>query len=122
MINAHPTLLLHLCKQNTILSNNLNDYVQNRDTKLHQLMNDDNLTRTEAKKLFLISMNSNKLIDRNGKKKITNKFFLDFDREMNTKVIGASLSKTTQKNDPNKEARLLNKLLVNLRTKCCKRL
>jgi hypothetical protein len=57
MINAHPVILLHMCKENKIKTPFLKEYVNNRD----QILKDTGLSRDEAKKLYLMLMNSDDL-------------------------------------------------------------
>ena len=82
MINAHPTILLHICRNNGIPAASLSEYVANREHYIQQLMTDDNLTRDIAKQLFLVVLNrSYDTVKINGKK-IKNKFFLKFDKDI----------------------------------------
>ena len=121
MINAHPTLLLYLCKQNNIESYNLNTYILNRDEKLNELMTDDEINRNQAKTTFIKSINWNKYTTKIGKKKIKNKFFIEFDKEIK-KIqqsllnIYADIKKdlTRRGKTDNLEGCLLNELLCKL--------
>tara|TARA_R110000796_G_scaffold4086_3_gene15578 strand:+ start:116 stop:2314 length:2199 start_codon:yes stop_codon:yes gene_type:complete len=79
MENAHPKILSYLCKINHVKCANLDYYINNRDKILAEF--DD---RDYSKKLFLASVNNDKL---NRKEK--NKFFKDFDKE--TKLIQKNL-------------------------------
>lgn len=72
MVNAHPVILLYLCKKHDLSCQNLENYVLNRDEIL--LSFED---RDTAKKLFLKATNNDKL-----NKKETNQFFKEFDKEM----------------------------------------
>jgi hypothetical protein len=54
MVNAHPVILLYLCKKNKIKTPYLKQYVDSRD----QILKDTGLSRDEAKKLYLVIMNS----------------------------------------------------------------
>jgi len=54
MVNAHPVILLHLCKKNNINTPYLSEYVNNRD----KILKDTGLSRDKAKQLYLIIMNS----------------------------------------------------------------
>ena len=114
MVNAHPTLLLHICRKNNIACEYLETYVMSRESKLCGLMKDQNTSRAEAKKLFLQSMNSCFFKTHLSKKKIGNQFFLSFDKEM--KSIQGSLRRiySGQINvvgEKNKDGRILNRLL-----------
>ena len=43
MVNAHPSLLLYICKQDNILCDFLEEYVLTRDIKLKKFMEVRNL-------------------------------------------------------------------------------
>jgi len=121
MINCHPVILLHICKIHNIECYTLNTYINNREDKLKDLINNEGISRADAKKLFIISMNSNFRITKYNKKIIKDTFFINFDKEI--KKIQQSLlslypdikkqlirrGKTT-----NLEGCLLNSLLCNL--------
>ena len=70
MKNAHPVILSYMCKLHDIKCPNLDYYIQNRD----QILSEFGET---GKVAFLKSVNDDKL-----NKKIGNKFFKDFDKEM----------------------------------------
>lgn len=53
MVNAHPAMLLQLCKANGLCCNYLEDYVLNRDAKLNQVMSITKCDRERAKVLFI---------------------------------------------------------------------
>mgnify|MGYP003647749980 FL=1 len=85
MINAHPSILLYLCKENNYPCYNLEYYINNRDLCISNLMNDINGDRNDAKRLFLRSMNSERPIKKylEGKKQfnIKDDFFKRLDDE-----------------------------------------
>ncbi len=87
MVNAHPSILLYLCKKLNFPCYNLQSYVINRDECISNLMNDINGDRASAKKMFLQSMNSEKITkkyyDRSTKRwlNIKDPFFLKMDEE-----------------------------------------
>jgi hypothetical protein len=58
MKNAHPVILRYICKTHNIECRELDHYVENRDTVLESF---PNLTREEAKTLFLVSLNNDKI-------------------------------------------------------------
>jgi len=115
MKNAHPTILLHLCKLNNINDvKYLYEYVNNRSYILGLISSELNISLDDAKNLFIVSMNSNYNITKNGNKKIKNEFFINFDKEM--KQIQKSIFLIHSKNfkdlpEENKEGKLLNRLL-----------
>jgi hypothetical protein len=82
MINAHPSILLYICRQNNIQAFALESYVNNRAQMITNFMNDDNITKGNAKTSFICSINDNTLNLKFGKKNIKNAFFLAFDKEM----------------------------------------
>lgn len=120
MVNCHPNLLLYLCGQNHITTNRLNIYVNSRKEILDNIFKDDKIKKDDAKILFLKAINDNEIIDRSGKKKIKNTFFLEFDKEMKdiqNKFAEKfpELLKDCKKNKPkNPEGSLLNNLLCKL--------
>lgn len=121
MINAHPTILLYLCKLNKIDCDNLENYVNSRKYCLDSLKESDNLTKEEAKILFICSMNSEEpiLCKYEGKKQIKykNEFYKKFDGEM--KIIQSKFIKIYEnefkyiekKNKDNLNGKLLNSIL-----------
>jgi hypothetical protein len=83
MENAHPRLLLYLCRKHEIEHTNLRLYVENRSEILAQFPD-----RAAAKALFLSATNYDKL-----NKKEENEFFKNYDKEM--KEIQKMLTKLT---------------------------
>ena len=73
MTNAHPTILLYLCKKHEIRCPMLSEYVRDRNAVFAEL----DIPRDEAKHLYLASINNNKL-----NKKCKNKAFQQFDAEL----------------------------------------
>jgi len=101
MINAHPVILNNLCKTNDITIKSekikkttdgevteiikfkyLNEYCEDRYNKLMELCEEDNMTKGEAKLLFIKSLNTEYKVTKHNKKKIKNKFFIEFDTEI----------------------------------------
>ena len=88
MINAHPTILLYLCKKHNIPCYELERYINNRKVILKKFMVDENKTINEAKITFITSINNSlsitKLYKSNSKVmvNIKNKFFLAYDKEI----------------------------------------
>ena len=72
MKNAHPVILSYICKKHEILCPNLNCYIENRDQILNSFAD-----RESGKVAFLKSVNDDRI-----NKKVNNKFFKDFDKEM----------------------------------------
>jgi hypothetical protein len=88
MKNAHPVLLLYICKKHNIDHPNLEYYINNRDDVLDSF---SKLNREEAKTKFLKAINKD-THDKNEK----NTFFRKFDNEL--KNIQKSLSQITEYN------------------------
>lgn len=101
MINCSPNIINNLCKTNditiksekvkktkdgevteTIKFKYLNEYCEDRDNKLMELCEEDNMTKGEAKMLFIKSINTEYKVTKHNNKKIKNKFFLEFDTEI----------------------------------------
>ena len=57
MVNAHPTLLSQWCKKNNMPSPLLNDYIDNREERLQELVNLHSITRSYAKQIVLEHLN-----------------------------------------------------------------
>ena len=74
MVNAHPVILRYICRKHKINCPNLEYYINNRDLVLSSF---DNLTRDEAKTLFLKSLNNDKVM-----KNEKNEIFRKFDNEI----------------------------------------
>lgn len=83
MVNAHPVILLYLCKKHEIPCDKLEYYVYNRDEILLQFPD-----REIGKELFLKATNDEKL-----NKKETNNVFKDYDKQL--KEIQKTLTKFT---------------------------
>jgi hypothetical protein len=58
VINAHPTILLNVCKEHDLACPYLSDYVNNRNKILEDIMEAEDITKGEAKEKILIMMNS----------------------------------------------------------------
>ena len=126
MINAHPTILLYLCKLHNIQCYELERYVNNRNLILSEFMIDENKTINEAKIAFISSINNSlsitKLYKSNSKVmvNIKNKFFLNYDKEI--KLIQKSLifhypeiyKELTNKQTENSEGRFTNLLMCKI--------
>jgi len=123
MINAHPCILYYICSLNNINEytlKSLKTYINEREEKLRDLMTDDNLTRSEAKLLFIKSINSNIKITKLDKKNIKNQFFLKFDESIKeiqqilTSKNPELKSELLRKKSENVEGRLVNNLLCKI--------
>ncbi len=114
MINAHPNILLYVCKKHDIKCPNLEAYVKDRDSYLNELIEQEpKLTRDDAKELFLIATNSNR------KNYGTKYYFLkDYDTEM--KRIQCELLSHEDYQDVFANAKKSNLLGSNLNHILCK--
>lgn len=86
MVNAHPTILLHLAfKYKFADISKLSEYVNNREAILKQLQNDEGISRGESKTLILCAINKENLTTKKSNKKvIKSKWFIEFDKEIKT--------------------------------------
>ncbi len=82
MDNAHPCMLLNLCNKHKIKCDKVEEYINNREKWLEQLMNDFSLTRRESKEQLLKCLNKATLTTKIGKKQIKNKNYIDFDKQL----------------------------------------
>jgi hypothetical protein len=57
MVNAHPIILQHLCKKNNFAHHKLDDYINNREKHIADMIKKCGIDRDEAKKTFLAIMN-----------------------------------------------------------------
>lgn len=58
MVNAHPVILLHMCKQNGIVCDNLNRYVVDREKYISRIIKkNEDKDRDNVKKMILSLMN-----------------------------------------------------------------
>ena len=76
MVNAHPSILLQLCKKYNYHSPNLILYINERKKYLNSIMSEDNISYEEAKTKVLASTNDNKKI------KTESAFLKAYDKEM----------------------------------------
>ena len=85
--NCHPQILYNLCKKYDIECNYLSEYIDNRDVRLQELMDNYNLNRGQAKVYFLKCINKDNLTTKIEKKLVkNNSFFQKFDLQTN-KII-----------------------------------
>ena len=125
MKNCHPIILMNLCKEHNIKYNYLLDYVSNRDNKLKEIMNDYNISKSEAKSALLSCLN-----DINAKNKICNKkvrkgFLNNFDKEMSRIIFDLfniyknkkEYSKYISNADYNIEGKFTNLILCDIENK-----
>jgi hypothetical protein len=88
MINAHPTILLYICKRENIPCLQLQNYVNDRNRYLQELL-DDGIQYDDAKTLFIKSINDSAKTLKHEKITIKNQNFIRYDAEM--KVIQSHL-------------------------------
>jgi len=117
MVNAHPTLLLYICKQNQITCYCLETYVKNRNMILDHIFDDDNINKTNSKILIIKAINDNQYITKYGKIKIKNPFFKSLDKELKniqkelTIKYPDDYNIIAKKEKTNPEGKFLNSLL-----------
>lgn len=56
MVNCHPVILYQLCKKNNIECQELEHYINNRNELLQKVMKYYNISRDEAKQLYLVCL------------------------------------------------------------------
>lgn len=84
MKNAHPTILYNLCRQFDIRATALYRYINEREEIFDNMNKTDGIDRGECKTIFLKALNKSDLTISYNKRKIKNKFFLEFDAEIKT--------------------------------------
>jgi len=123
MKNCHPQLLLYLCKQKNITCKYLKQYVNDRDDKLEDLCDDLDISRSESKNMFIMSLFSKRHIKKHNKKKIDNSFYLNFDKEMKMiqkeflDIYSHRKKEIRKKEKDNLEGQLLSYILQELEDK-----
>lgn len=111
MANCHPVILLELCMLHNFECIALKQYVNDRETYLKKIMEDDSLDREGAKKKILVVTNSNKKINTN------NDFLKKYSKEMkelHTKFLEKdcyAYVKDYVKNEGNFEGSFINHIL-----------
>lgn len=109
--NCHPVILLELCLKHDFECIALKEYVNDRETYLKKIMEDDSLDREGAKKKILVVTNSNKKINTN------NDFLKKYSKEMkelHTKFLEKdcyAYVKDYAKNEGNFEGSFINHIL-----------
>ena len=80
MENAHPVILLQILKSNSIICENLQNYVDNREEILKSIMKSDDINRDDSKKLLIMLMYGSKYV---GKNNFLKSFKLEIDNIAN---------------------------------------
>jgi len=57
VVNCHPVILRHLCKQHDIICDRLNDYIEDRDKHIEEIIKDNKIERDDVKTIFLSLIN-----------------------------------------------------------------
>ena len=57
MVNAHPVILKSMCEKNSIECSKLNEYINKREDKLNELIEQCDISRDDAKDVFLSLIN-----------------------------------------------------------------
>jgi hypothetical protein len=117
MSNAHPVLLAFICKLHKIECTKLNRYIHTRQECFADLYKTDKIVASDAKILFIKSINSCNPVDTFKKKTIKDSFFISYDQEMKAIqsklcTIYKDLYNELKKTKPNNaEGSLVNHLL-----------
>ena len=118
MKNCHPVLLSQYCEKNSIRCNILDDYVNNRDSILSRICEENAVSKEEAKQEILTIMNGGK-----GKwniSKIPGTFIHDFKKEIQSihehvcRLNPDELKKIQRRKEYNKEGTMMNIILCKL--------
>ena len=106
IVNSHPVILYYICKKNNIKSDELLNYINNRDKILNSISKDNSISIKDAKKIIL-SLTNGGTTDFN-KLNIKHNELLKFKDEM--RYIHCELSLLyTDKFEENKKKRIQNK-------------
>jgi hypothetical protein len=103
MKNAHPTILLYLCKKHNLITPHLEFYVNNRDVCLSQFP-----SREIAKELYLKAINKNKITP---ELKDFSKEMLQIQKSFMLFPEYSNISTTLYNKEYNREGSYLNKIL-----------
>ena len=92
IVNAQPTILQQYFKSHNLQSPKLNDYLKYRNEVLNGLMDIYNITKDEAKMIFIIILNNGGIArDNAGNTKYDDQFIMDFYSEI--KQISGKITK-----------------------------
>ena len=80
MSNCHPNILLNLCREHNIKCDYVKQYIYNREESLKELMTEYEISRSEAKTVYLKCLNKEELTTRINNKIIKNVNFLNYDK------------------------------------------
>jgi hypothetical protein len=121
MANAHPTILLYICKIHNIECESLENYVNSRKFFIDSVVKTDKLTKDQAKILFICSMNDEEpVLSHFIKRKevlYKNENYIKYDNEM--KLIQSKIydlypvevKEIEKKTKVNVKGKLLNSIL-----------
>lgn len=122
MKNCHCILVIDLCEKNDIKYNYLADYVNNRDNKIKEIMDDYGFSKSEAKSALLSCLNDINIKKSVHKKRVKKGFLKDFDGEM-SRIIKElydiykkddKYKKYLSNSDYNKEGKFTNLILCDM--------
>ena len=117
MVNAHPTILLAMCKEANIKCKKLSKYVKYRDSHLQELIETNKISRRTAKDTYLALMNGGSSVNLYKYMKTKPTFLKDFAKEMDrildefAELNPEEFKKETKFKDFNKKGSYLNKLI-----------
>jgi len=111
--NCHPVLLNHLCELNDIDNEKLSKYINNRDEIINNVIKEYQVTKDEAKNLFISIIYGGSFSSWCSRYKVNNdkpnKFIINFSKEIkniskqikevNEKILSQIMKKKKNKND-----------------------
>lgn len=81
MVCCHHSILYDICRRNKIPCDVLGTYINEREDKLMEFASEENVTRDEAKRFFIKSLNIETLVKKiDNRRNIRNEFFIEFDK------------------------------------------
>lgn len=103
IVNCHPVILSQICKQNNISCNYLNEYIQNRDKIIQEHMQQFNISKDEAKRIFIAGCYCGNFILESRPSDFYNEFVSEM-RKIAKVITSANpeIEQMVKTNDPNK--------------------
>lgn len=120
MNNCHPHIIMNLCKKHKIPCYNIQKYIENREPYLKAIMDELNISRSEAKSLYLTCINKEGLTTKFKNKVIKNNDFIEFDKETSNiisllyDIYQKDFFKYVKDKDYNQKGKLINLVLCKI--------
>lgn len=120
MNNCHPHIIMNLCKKHKIPCYNIQKYIDNREPYLKAVMDELNISRAEAKALYLTCINKEHLTTKIKNKVIKNNDFIEFDKETSNiinslfDIYKKDFFKYVEKAEYNQKGKLVNLVLCKI--------